>query len=250
MPYFTSAGRRLHYRASGEGPLCLVLPGATASSAHHEGDLRRLSQQFGLRAVSLDFAGTGQSGRLDRWPDDWWEQGAHDAAALVAHLGEETALVSGTSGGGVIALLAAILHPERVRAVIADSCIDVWDPDSLRVEMAKRDARTPGQVGFWQHGHGDDWARVVEADSDLIRRFADAGADWFGGRLARIACPVLLTGSLRDDAIPTLGARQQAMALAIPDCQVFLYNRGGHPLMWSEPEAFYGAFAMFLGGLG
>ena len=61
------------------------------------------------------------------------------------------------------------------------------------------------------------------------------------GELPEIACPVLLTASLRaippyrnvaGQVCPVMWPRQ------IPDCQVFFTNAGGHPLMWSQPEAF------------
>jgi hypothetical protein len=40
------------------------------------------------------------------------------------------------------------------------------------------------------------------------------------------------------------------MARQIPDCRVFLANRGGHPLMWSRPEDFLAACDLFLQRLG
>jgi len=250
MACFTHEGRRLQYRVRGEGPLILVLPGATASSFHHQGDLDRLSTQFGLRAAALDLPGTGASDRLDHWPDDWWTLSARAAAALIEHLGERRAIALGTSGGAIVALRLALLYPEHVRAVIADSFIDRWEnPDDLRAEMAGREARTPEQIAFWSDGHGPDWEAAVDADSDLLRRFADAGGDWFGDTVADVACPVLLTGSLRDDLIPDVGQRALHMALTIPDCRVCLHNQGGHPLMWSQPEAFYAAARMFLNGV-
>ena len=72
MPYFEHNGHRLFYRASGDGPLLLLLPGNTASSVCHEGELAHFGQRY--HAVALDFWGTGQSDRLAQWPVDWWSK--------------------------------------------------------------------------------------------------------------------------------------------------------------------------------
>jgi pimeloyl-ACP methyl ester carboxylesterase len=249
MPYFHHDGLRLFYREGPRrpppGPLLLILPGNTASSAHHLADLAYFGGRH--RAVALDFAGTGRSDRLAVWPVDWWVQGAHAAEALIAHLGEERAIVLGTSGGAFAALHLAILHPDRVGAVIADSCIERWPPEALRAAVASRAGRSPAQVEFWQRGHGDDWAEVVDADSDMLLRVADTGGDIFAGRLRAIRCPVLITASRRDDALVDVEAQVQHMAEQIGGARFHLADDGAHPFMWSRPEAFRRVVDAFLG---
>jgi len=244
MPYFKHDDHRLFYRQRGQGPLLLILPGNTASSACHQGELAHFGRRY--RAVSLDFWGTGRSDRLPVWPDDWWAQAARDAVALVEHLGQQNCVAVGTSGGAVVALLMAILIPERVSGVIADSCVERLPPGWAERALAERDRRTPEQVSFWQRAHGADWPAVVAADSDLLRRFAQSGGDWFGGRLKKVGCPVLFTASLADEALPQVGLQVCHMAEQVADGRAFLLNRGGHPVMWSRPRAFRRACAMFL----
>ena len=119
MPYFTANNQRLFYREQGSGPLLLILHGNTASSAMHAGELAYFGQRY--HAVALDLPGCGQSQREAVWPDDWWAQGGHAAAALVQHLGYPRALVMGTSGGIDSAVTACVavdaLGAERVNAV-------------------------------------------------------------------------------------------------------------------------------------
>jgi pimeloyl-ACP methyl ester carboxylesterase len=236
MPFFSSNNRRLFYREEGQGPLLLVLPGNTASSANYEAELAYFGRHY--HAVSFDFLGTGQSERLERWPDDWWERGAYDALALVHHLREKECLVMGTSGGGVVALMMAILFPKQVQAVVADSCVERFSPEGLRAEVAVRQQRPPELVGFWQYAHGDDWQQVVEADSNLLLRIAEGSGDWAGGRLKAISCPVLLTASLRDQSLPDVREQIGHMVEQIPKGTAFLVNEGDHPFMWSNPEYF------------
>jgi valacyclovir hydrolase len=236
MPYFTHNQHQLFYREYGAGPLLLILPGNTASSALHAGEL----EHFGARchAVALDFWGTGQSDRLAIWPADWWEQGAHDAAAVVEHLGYRQGLVMGTSGGAIVALLTAILHPDRVQGVIADSTVEQFPAGTLSHEVANRSQHTLNQVSFWQAAHGDDWQPVIEADSNFLLRFEKAGGDCFHGRLKEIQCPVLLSASLEDESLPEVEAQVHAMARQISTRRLYLAEQGSHPLMWSRRDEF------------
>jgi valacyclovir hydrolase len=236
MPFFSNDGHRLHYREAGTGPLLLVLPGNTASSACHEGEMRHFSIRY--HVVAMDFWGTGQSDRMAVWPNDWWERGAHDAAALITHLGYPRAFVMGTSGGADVALLVAILHPSEVSGVIADSTVEHFRPPMLSKAIQDRLRYTEGQVAFWRGAHGDDWRKVVEADSDFLLRYERAGGDIFQGRIAGIRCPVLLSGSLKDDGLPDVEIQLRAMARQLANGRLFLAAEGGHPLMWSRPEEF------------
>ena len=215
MPHFEHEGQALFYREQGEGPLLLVLPGNTASSACHEGELAYFGQSY--RTIVPDFLGTGRSDRLEAWPDDWWERAARDALALVEHLGEQSCQVVGTSGGGIVALLMAIEQPARVKAVVADSCVARLPPGSLLSVLQDRERRTPEQVSFWRQAHGHDWDQVVEADTGLLLRFAESGGDWFAGRLREIRCPVLFVASLRDELLPNVCEQLCSMVEQVAD---------------------------------
>jgi valacyclovir hydrolase len=236
MPFFTNDGHRLHYREAGNGPLLLVLPGNTASSACHEGELLHFSTRY--HVVAMDLWGTGRSDREAVWPDDWWERGAHDAAALIAWLGYTQAIVMGTSGGAIVSLFVAILHPAQVRGVIGDSTVEQFPPPTLTKSIQDRRRCTEEQVAFWSHEHGDDWQQVVEADSDFLLRYERTGGDVFHGRLKEIRCPVLLSGSLKDASLPDVEIQLRAMVRQLKSCRLFMAMEGSHPLMWSRPEEF------------
>ncbi|PID56178.1 hypothetical protein CSB45_12425 [candidate division KSB3 bacterium] len=246
MPSFIHRSHRLCYREEGKGPLLLLLPGNTASSACYDGELNYFSSYF--RTVSLDFWGTGQSDRIEgAWPEDWWEIGAQDAAALIKHLGEKNALVLGTSGGAITALLMAMLFPQHVQAVVADSCIQRYPAALLRMVVAERRQRSEKQIAFWKIAHGSDWERVIEADSECLQRLSMQGdLDWTQGRLRNIRCPVLLTASLLDRSLPDVGRKICGMAEQIPESRVLLINGGDHPLMWSRREDFFHVCIYFL----
>lgn len=248
MPYFLADGHRLHYREQGTGPVLLILPGDTSSAAHHSGEVEHFSRHF--RTVCLDFWGTGRSERAPVWPADWWEICVEHTAALIRHLGDAPTVLIGQSGGAAIALMLAIRHPPLVRAVVSDSQVERLPADWLRDVVAQRRSASPSSILFWQRAHGDDWESVVAADDAAILSRADAGGiDWFGGRLADLACPVLLMGSLSDHLMPALSAQILSMARQIRDCNVYFCASGGHALMWTRPQQFRAAVDCFLASL-
>jgi valacyclovir hydrolase len=247
MPFFTSQGKRLFYREQGEGPLLVVLHGNTASSACHGGELDHFGK--GFHAVAMDAFGTGQSERAADWPHHWWLHTAHDAAALVEHVGGGPAVLVGASGGAVAGLLAAIHYGERVRAVVADSCVENWTPEEVKRLSESRSRMSLGQIAFWQHAHGDDWHAVVASDTAMIKSWEATGISFYDGRLSKVRCPVLLTDSLRDELLPRVGEEVCRMASEIRDCRVYLANDGRHPMMWSRAEDFRRESDSFLGAI-
>jgi valacyclovir hydrolase len=247
MAHFTANGHRLFYRERGSGPLLLLLHGNTASSACHAGEIDYFSNRY--RVVAMDAFGVGQSERGDVWPHHWWLQTAHDAASLIAHFAEGPAIVMGPSGGGVAALLMAIHHPECVRAVVADSCVETWTPEEVTRLVADRSRLSLGQIAFWQHAHGDDWHAVVQSDTAMILSWQQTGISFYDGRVSEIRCPVLLSDSLADELLPRTAEQVSLMAQAIPNCRTLLADSGRHPLMWSRPDEFRRVADLFLANL-
>ncbi len=248
MPHFTNDRRRLHFREHGEGPLLLVLTGNTSSSAHHGAELEHFGHTY--RAVCLDYWGTGLSDRAAEWPLDWWDVAVADTAALIRHLSGEPAVLVGQSGGAMVALRLAIRQPGMVRAVVADSEVERFPAAWFRRTVDRRARPGRRTCSFWQEAHGDDWRQVVAADTRLLEGLAALGGmDLFGGRLPEVRCPVLLTASLADDVLPDVATQVLGMARQIPECHLYLSPAGGHPLMWSRPEAFRAAADCFLQAL-
>lgn len=236
MSYFIHDSYSVYYREQGAGPLLVILPGNTASSTAYEGELEYFSARF--RVATMDFLGTGQSDRQALWGASWWRNCASQAHGLVRHLGEERCVAMGGSGGGIVALLMAIHHPESVSAVVADSCVEHYPPELLRAEVADRKHPASELKEFWKVAHGRRWQEVVDKDSAMLMGMAEQGGDCFSGRLAQIACPVLLTASRKDSFLDNVSAQLTGMQKQITHCRVSLHDTGGHPLMWTQPNVF------------
>ncbi len=201
-----------------------------------------------FRTVAPDFWGTGQSERIAHaWPVDWWEQAALQMGSLLDHLQVENCLVMGSSGGAIVALLTAIHFPDKVRAVVADSFVERMSKESaLEHVIQNRERKTADQRRFWEYAQGADWEQVVDADTDMFVRFLEAGGDWFSERLSQVQCPVLVTASKQDDAFPHVATSIGAIVEQIPDARAYIHERGGHPMMWTAPNAFRAQSDLFL----
>lgn len=121
MAHFTTAdGLSLHYSdtaedAGGDGPAILCLAGLTRNS----GDFRFvLPFLTGHRVIRMDYRGRGQSDHASDPASYTVPQEAQDAIALLDHLGIERATILGTSRGGLIAMLLAATHSDRLSGAI------------------------------------------------------------------------------------------------------------------------------------
>ncbi len=245
MPKFRYQTQDIFYRQKGSGPLMIILPGNTASSACHQEDLSYYSKHF--TSVSFDYLGTGQSDRLANFPDDWFSFCADQTASLIDKLNLGPAVLLGTSGGAVTALHTAALHPEKVRAVIADSFTPTFTEAMLNKSVIEDRARqTEGQVRFWRFAHGEDWEKVVEADTDMLRRLVARGGQWLDDVLEKIICPILFTASLADQSLMKPGEYTLEMLRKVHNGQAFISQKGSHPLIWTAPEIFRQAITGFL----
>ena len=100
---------------AGDGPDPVVcLHGITAQHRAFTSAARRVGPSRGL--VGVDLRGRGDSDK----PDSGYGLEAHagDVVRVLDHLGLEDAVVAGHSMGAFVALKAALLYPDRVRALV------------------------------------------------------------------------------------------------------------------------------------
>ena len=244
MPYFNYSDQRIHYRIEGNGPLLLILPGNTASSKCHCDDLAYFSQTFS--AAAIDYLGVGMSDRLTQFGRDWFRSCADQAAALIRHIGKPAVLI-GTSGGAVVALHTAARHTDLVTAVVADSFTPRFTREMLEKNVLQdRSVRSEGQIGFWRNAHGEDWERVVKADTAMLTSMVKEGGNWLENTTQEVRCPVLITTSLEDQMLKHPLEYSLEMLNALKDGRLFISPHGEHPLMWGKPDIFRQAVQGFL----
>lgn len=127
---FVSAnGTRLHVAEQGTGPMVLFLHGFPEFwwVFRHQ---MQAAADAGFRAVAVDLRGYGASDKPPRGYDGYTL--ASDVTGLIRALGERSAVLIGSGGGGMLALTTAAFHPQAVRRLIV---LSAAHPLRLRAAM-------------------------------------------------------------------------------------------------------------------
>jgi pimeloyl-ACP methyl ester carboxylesterase len=111
-------GVRLHVAEQGSGPLVILCHGFPECWYSWRHQLRALAEA-GFRAVAPDLRGYGRSDRPRELEKYTLLHDLGDMVDLVDALGAEQAVIAGHDVGATIAWQAALMRPDRFRAVIA-----------------------------------------------------------------------------------------------------------------------------------
>jgi len=245
MPYFKYRNKKIYYINKGQGKTLVLLGGNTASSMVYQNEIDYLSQYYNV--ICPDYLGYGKSDRIDMFPSDFCRENAVIIAELLKIINCSECALVGSSGGGIIALNIAIISPNIVKAVVAESIPGEFITKKLaQATIIDRMQKTPEQRKFWSYAHGEDWERIVDMDTDMIQRAASSNESIFKDSLTDITCPVLVLGSLQDNLIPEIEIGLCSVAKKIRNAKVILYSQGFHPLMWSHSESFLKEILNFL----
>jgi len=130
--YASVNGVKLYYEVRGTGaPVVLLHGGINTLETTFANLMPELARKY--RVVAVEQVGHGHSPDTEA-PRTLAEM-ADDTAALLAHLGIPRADLVGWSDGGIIALLIAVRHPERVRRVVASGAnlrLDALSPNFVK----------------------------------------------------------------------------------------------------------------------
>lgn len=225
--------------------LPLVLVHADGSSGlEYEPVLEHLSESH--QVLTLDLPGCGRSPRRAFSPA-YYKENAKAIMDVIKHMiPKKRAWILGNGGGAVSALWTAILYPENVSGVVADSFTEFLRPQDLQRLPSTDGAPDTETLGFLRRVHGDDWRMVLKELGRVLGEIAQQGRSVFDWRLAEVLCPVLITGSRKDDFLESLPPRLLATTEQVTNAQLVLYPEGGHPCMWSQQERFWSCALDFI----
>jgi pimeloyl-ACP methyl ester carboxylesterase len=120
MGEFRYEGHRISYDTYGTGERLIVLVHGLLMNRHMFDRLGPELAERGNRVVTVDMLGHGRSDRPEDLRLYSMPLFGRQVVALLDHLGEESAVVGGTSLGANIALEVAVRHPDRARALFIE----------------------------------------------------------------------------------------------------------------------------------
>lgn len=237
MSYFMYQSKKIYYTVTGEGKPLVLLHGDSASSAMFE-LLKPLYEEH-FQLILIDFLGNGKSDRVDAFPADIWPEEGRQTAALLEHLNGQKAVLVGTSGGAWAAINAALLRPDLVDRVVADSfdgrTLAADFAESLQAERASA-KQEKHAVEFYRWCQGDDWERVVDQNTAALLQCAREKRPLFVKTLTELKVPLLLMGSRGDEMVrPDFPSEYEAISRET-GAGIYLFPTGFHPAMASNAE--------------
>jgi pimeloyl-ACP methyl ester carboxylesterase len=263
-------GLRMHYTQTGTGPAVVLLHGINANHRSFDGWVRQLAVDH--RVITVDLPGHGLTGPDPRQRYTWREMAAL-VHGLTEAIGLERFVLAGNSLGGAVALELALIHPEKLRALVLIDAIGSPATGGRKPPALEALSRpwlgrlfsvmTPRSVV--RHVVGSTYAdpsRLTEAEVDVYydltlragnRRAArevllKGGDQGIAQRIGALKVPTLILWGARDTWVRPGSA--EWFAEHIQGARVVRFDDLGHLPMAEDPAATVAALRAFLADVG
>jgi valacyclovir hydrolase len=260
MPFLETPNTTMYYEllgpdsvaiaSDGPPPTVLLIHGFGGTpESDFKGQLPALRSYY--RIIAPHLHGYGRSTRRSSYALSFYRDDAADMVTLLATLNIDKVLVLGFSDGGVVGLLLAALHPQRVLALAvmgAQPAINAQNVAAIRHWLLEAPLAEDWQKELAQL-HGEPYWRslprmYVEGQEALV---AAGGVIITDEELASIRCPALIMHGKRDRIVPADYAR--IISERIPGSQVLLFDAGHAAHLRCEKEYTSAIMNFFLSNL-
>lgn len=226
------------YNAAGGDPV-LLLHGGLGSTLNWGNQVPELMKTH--KVVALDSRGHGRSTRSAQ-PFSYALM-ASDVLAMLDQLGLDKVKIVGWSDGGIIGLILAIEHPERVSGLFAFGA-------NYNVSGVNPTVETNPVFGQAIAMAAENYAKLSPTPEKFEDFVQQISAMWFSQPdlkpedLARITVPTVIADGQYEEAI--LPAHTAELARLIPGAKLVILPDVSHMAMWQDPAAFNRAMMDFV----
>jgi pimeloyl-ACP methyl ester carboxylesterase len=219
-------GIKLYFETYGKGQPLLVLHGNGQDISALGNQIQFFAGQY--RVIAPDSRGHGKSemdaGRLT------YEQMADDENALLEKLGLKQVYVLGWSDGGIVGLLLAIRHPDKVAklAILGANLEPEGAYDWAQAWVSQQEKITDAMIA--RHDTSQPWS-VQKQHLDLLGRQPHIPVR----ELKRITVPTLVMAADKD---VIRDEHTLQIFHALPKAQLCIFPGATHMIPWQNPELF------------
>jgi 3-oxoadipate enol-lactonase len=263
--FLETNGARLYYEVDGGGQPLVLIHAGVANLRMWDDQVAAFRDDY--RLIRYDTRGFGRTET-----DDVEFSNRSDIAALLDHLGEESAHIVGFSRAGSIALDFALEYPARVRSLVigAGGIGGFESPEAAAnaatFEQAERlweakdwDALADWEADYWANGPGQPADRVPSVRAKVhdwvltnYRAEKEEGRPIVldppaAGRLNELKVPLLVLIGTLDE--PGTQAAMRHLASAVPQARLEVFDGVAHMINLEQPERFNHLLREFLAGV-
>jgi pimeloyl-ACP methyl ester carboxylesterase len=219
-------GIKLYVETYGKGQPMLQIHGNGESISSMGHQIRFFSDRY--RVIAADSRGHGKSemgsGRLT------YEQMAEDLNALLERRGLKSVFVLGWSDGGILGLLLAIHHPDKVSrlAIMGANLNPAGAYDWANDLVAAKDTQIDQMIA--KGDTSQPWARL-EQYFDLLGKQPNISM----AQLKTLTAPTLVMAGDRD---VIRGEHTLEIFQGLPNAQLAIFPGATHMIPWQNPELF------------
>jgi 3-oxoadipate enol-lactonase len=257
-------GARIYYEVEGSGPPVVLIHAGVANLRMWDDQATALRDAY--RVIRYDTRGFG------RTETDAVEfSNRADIAALLDHLGEESAHVVGFSRAGSIALDFAIEYPDRVRSLVVgaggisgyespeESPAETFEAAETLLDARDWEALAEWEAAYWADGPGQPADRVPDVHAKVhdwvlenYRSEKEEGKPQVldppaAGRLGELKAPLLVVIGTLDE--PGTQESMRHLAEVVPGARLEVFEGVAHMINLEQPERFNALLREFLGGV-
>lgn len=244
MAYFKYNGLNCYYEEIGEGKPLLMLHGNTASSKMFSFLIEKYSSDY--KVILIDFLGHGKSDRINEFPIDFWYDQGRQAIEFLNYREYKDVYIIGCSGGALAAINVALEAPQLVGKLVVDSFegeIPLQEYTKNIVKEREKAKKDNNARGFYEYMNGDDWESIVDKDTIVTLEHDEKIGKFFHKPLNELKAKIFMTGSSEDDILSLHNKdffknTYEELISKIGHGEYYIFEKGGHPSMFSNYEKF------------